>query len=298
MASDRPLRGIFAPVTTPFRGDEIDPAAFASNLRHYASTALAGIVVLGSNGEAPLLDDDESDALIETARGVWPDSKWLIAGTGRESLRATAAATARAAARGIDAVMVRTPSFYKARVNADAMIAFYTAVADASPVPVILYNVTMFTGVNLAPDTAARLSAHPNIIGIKDSGGDVTVISDLVAGCRPGFAVLAGSTSALYASLVVGATGATIGPADVAPDVCAALMAAVEAARHDEARRLQLRLMPIAKAVGALYGIPGLKAAVDACGLTGGPPRPPLRAVSADAAALIREQVAALLQPA
>jgi 4-hydroxy-tetrahydrodipicolinate synthase len=119
-----------------------------------------------------------------------------------------------------------------------------------------------------------------------------------VAGCRPGFGVLAGSTSALYASLVVGATGATIGPADIAPDVCAGLMTAVEAQRHDEARRLQLRLMPIAKSVGALYGIPGLKAAMDACGLTGGPPRPPLRAVSADAAALIREQVAALLQPA
>jgi 4-hydroxy-2-oxoglutarate aldolase len=295
MTSDRPLRGIFAPVTTPFRGEDIDPTAFASNLRHYASTALAGIVVLGSNGEAPLLDDDESDALIETARGVWPEGKWLIAGTGRESLRATIAATARAGVRGVDAVMVRTPSFYKARVNADAMVAFYTAVADASPVPVILYNVTMFTGVNMAPETAAKLSAHPNIIGIKDSGGDVTVIADLVAGCRSGFA---GSTSALYASIVVGATGATIGPADVAPDLCAALMAAVEAGRHEEARRLQLRLMPIAKSVGALYSIPGLKAAVDACGLAGGAPRPPLRAVSAEAAALIRDQVAALLQPA
>src|SRR5262249_39053220 len=166
MASDRPLRGIFAPVTTPFRDDEIDPAAFASNLRHYASTALAGIVVLGSNGEAPLLEDDESDALIETARGVWPEGKWLIAGTGRGSVRATIAAPPRAAASGVDAVMVRTPSFYKARVSAEAMIAFYTAVADASPVPVILYNVTMFTGVNLAPDTASKLSAHPNILGI------------------------------------------------------------------------------------------------------------------------------------
>src|SRR4029078_2628881 len=115
------------------------------------------------------------------------------------------------------------------RVNADSMIAFYTAVADASPVPVILYNVTMFTGVTLAPDTAARLSAHPNIIGIKDSGGDVMVISDLVAGCRPGFAVLAGSTSALYAPLARGACGARVVRAEVAPDICAALMAAVEA---------------------------------------------------------------------
>jgi dihydrodipicolinate synthase/N-acetylneuraminate lyase len=293
-----PLRGIFAPVTTPFRQEEIDLEGFTANLRHYASSGLAGIVVLGSNGEAPLLDDDESDALIETARRGWPRGKWLIAGTGRESLRATIAATARAAARGVDAVMVRTPSFYKARVGPEALIAFYTELADRSPVPVILYNVTMFTGVNLLPDTAATLSAHPNILGIKDSGGDVTVISDLVAGCRPGFGVLAGSTSALYASLFVGATGATIGPAAVAPDLCAALMIAVERGRHDEARRLQLRLMPIASSVGALHGVPGLKSAVDACGLAGGPPRPPLRPVSADAAALIREQVTALLQPA
>src|SRR4029077_5439006 len=204
---------------------------------------------------------------IEMARVVWPERKWLIAGTGRESMKATIVATRRAAERGADAVMVRTPSFYKRSMTAEAFSTFYRAVADASPVPVILYNVTIFTGVNLATEVAAALSSHPNIIGIKDSGGDVTVISDLVAGCRPGFAVLAGSTSALYASLVVGATGATIGPADVAPDVCAALLAAVEAGRHDEARRLQLRLMPIAKSVGALYSIPGLKAAVDACGL-------------------------------
>lgn len=298
MSSDRVLRGIFAPVTTPFRGGEIDPDAFAGNLRHYAASRLAGIVVLGSNGEAPLLDDDEADRLIETARGVWPAGKWLIAGTGRESQRATIAATSRAAARGVDAVMVRTPSFYKGRVNADGLIAFYTAVADQSRVPVILYNVTMFTGVNLAPETAARLSAHPNIIGVKDSGGDVTVIADLVAGCRPGFGVLAGSTSALYASLIVGATGATIGPAAVAPDACAALQAAVEAGRHDEARVLQARLMPIAKSVGALYSVPGLKVAVDACGLAGGPPRPPLRPVPPDGVALIHEQVAQLLQPA
>ena len=178
-------------------------------------------------------------------------------------------------------MMVRTPSFYKARINADALIAFYTAVADASPVPVILYNVTMFTGVNLAPDDgghAVGASEHHRHQGLgRRRHGDLRISWP---GCRPGFAVLAGSTSALYASLVVGATGATIGPADVAPDICAALMAAVEAGRHDEARRLQARLMPIAKSVGALYGIPGLKAAVDACGLAGGPPRPPLRAVS------------------
>ncbi len=297
MSSGRSLRGIFAPVTTPFRGDAVDLDAFGSNLRHYAKTALAGVVVLGSNGEAPLLDDEESDRLIERARSVWPTEKWLIAGTGRESTAAAIAAGARAAERGADAVMVRTPSFFKGRMNSEALVEFYTRVADAAPVPVILYNVTIFTGINMAPDAAATLSAHPNIIGIKDSGGDVTVIADLAAGCRPGFGVLAGSTSALLGSLMVGATGATIGPADVAPDACTSLFECVMAGRYDEAQALQRRLMPIAKAVGPIHSIPGLKVAVDAAGLAGGPPRPPLRPVAPAAAATIREQVAALLQP-
>ena len=187
MSSDRILRGIFAPLTTPFRGDAVDLDAFAANLRHYATTPLSGAVVLGSNGEAPLLDDDESDHLIEMARVVWPERKWLIAGTGRESTKATIAATRRAAERGVDAVMVRTPSFYKRSMTGEAFTTFYRAVADASPVPVILYNVTIFTGVNLATEVAATLSSHENIIGIKDSGGDVTVIADLVARLPPGF---------------------------------------------------------------------------------------------------------------
>ena len=293
-----PLRGIFAPVTTPFRDDTVDLDAFGRNLKHYATTPLAGVVVLGSNGEAPLVEDDEADRLIDVARAAWPEGKWLIAGTGRESTRATVEATRRAARAGVDAVMVRTPSFYKGRMTGDALAAFYRTVADASTVPIILYNVTVFTAINMSPDVSARLSSHPNIIGVKDSGGDVTVISDLVAGCRQGFGVLAGSTSALYASLCVGATGAVVGPAAVAPDVCAALQAAVDAGRHDEARGLQARLMPIARLVGPLYSVPGLKAAVDAIGLAGGPPRPPLLPVAPDGVAAITEQVTALLQPA
>ncbi len=298
MDPTRALRGIFAPVTTPFQGDTVDLDAFGRNLKHYASTQLAGVVVLGSNGEAPLVEDDEADRLIDRARAAWPEGRWLIAGTGRESTRATVEATRRAARAGVDAVMVRTPSFYKGRMTGEALAAFYRTVADASTVPIILYNVTIFTGVNMSPDVSARLSSHPNIIGVKDSGGDVAVISDLVAGCRQGFGVLAGSTSVLYASLCVGATGAVVGPAAVAPDVCAAVQAAVEAGRHDEARGLQARLMPIARLVGPVYSVPGLKAAVDAIGLAGGPPRLPLLSVPADGIAAITEQVASLLQPA
>ena len=143
-----PLRGIFAPVTTPFAGDDVDLSAFRRNARHYATTPLAGLVVLGSNGERALrFDDDESDALIAAAREAYPTDKWLIAGTGRESVRMTVAACKRAAALGVDAVMVRTPGFFKTRITPESLFAvLYTAVADASPAPVILYNISMFTG--------------------------------------------------------------------------------------------------------------------------------------------------------
>lgn len=289
-----PLRGIFAPVTTPFAGDEVDLAAFRRNARHYATTPLAGLVVLGSNGEAPSLDDDESDALIAAAREEYPKEKWLIAGTGRESVRATLAASTRAAALGVDAVMVRTPGFFKTRITPDALLRYYTAIADASPAPVILYNITAFTGVNLLPETAAALSRHPNVIGIKDSGGDVSVISELVASCTPGFPVLAGSTATLYASLCVGGHGGTIGPGAVVPELCAALQAAVDRGDHDEARRLQALLLPISRLVGPKWSVPGLKVAVDAIGLTGGPPRLPLLPVPPDGVKVIHAQVAEL----
>lgn len=289
-----PLRGIFAPVTTPFAGDELNLNAFRANARHYATTPLAGLVVLGSNGEAASIDDDESEAIIAAAREEYPTDKWLIAGTGRESVRMTVRASIRAAARGADAVMVRTPSFFKTRITPESLLQYYTAVADASPVPVILYNITAFTGVNLLPDTAAALSHHPNVIGIKDSGGDISVISELVAQCRPGFPVLAGATTMLYASLCVGGHGATVGPGAVAPGICAGVQAAFDRGDHAEARRLQALLVPISKLVGPKWSVAGLKVAVDAYGLTGGPPRLPLLPVPPDGVREIREQVAVL----
>ena len=288
------LRGIFAPVTTPFTGDDIDLPAFRRNTRHYAATPLAGLVVLGSNGEAASLDDAESDALIEAARDEYPREKWLIAGTGRESVKMTLAACRRAAALGADAVMVRTPSFFKTRITAESLRQYYTAIADGSPAPVILYNITAFTGVNLLPETAAELSRHPNVIGIKDSGGDITVISDLVAECRPGFPVLAGATTMLYASLCVGGQGATVGPGAVAPEICAGVQEAFDRGDHAEARRLQALLVPISKSVGVKWSVAGLKVAVDAYGLTGGAPRLPLLPVPPDGVKVIHEQVAAL----
>jgi 4-hydroxy-2-oxoglutarate aldolase len=289
-----PLRGIFAPVTTPFAGDDLDLPAFRRNARHYATTPLAGLVVLGSNGEAASLDDAESDALIAAAREEYPREKWLIAGAGRESVRMTVAACRRAASLGADAVMVRTPSFFKTRITAESLKQYYTAVADQSPAPVVLYNITAFTGVNLLPETAAELSRHPNVIGLKDSGGDITVISDLVAECRPGFPVLAGATTMLYASLCVGGAGATVGPGAVAPEICAGVQEAYDRGDHAEAKRLQRLLVPIARLVGPKWSVAGLKVAVDAYGLTGGAPRLPLLPVPPDGVKAIHDAVAAL----
>jgi 4-hydroxy-2-oxoglutarate aldolase len=284
--------GLYTPLATPFLDDEIDEAGLRANVRRYLTTPLTGLVVLGSNGEAPQLDDHEADRVVAAVREEMPAGRPLIAGTGRESTRAAVAATRRAGALGADAVLVRTPAFFKAQMNADVFVRHYTEVADRSPVPVFLYNVTMYTGVSLPAGVVGQLSAHPNIIGIKDSGTDVAFIADCIAESAPGFLVLAGSGVAYYAGLAAGADGAVLALAGVAPDHCAELRALIGAGRFDEARKLQRRLVPIARLIGGQFGVAGLKAALDLLGYSGGLPRPPLRPAPAHAV----EQVAAALQ--
>jgi 4-hydroxy-2-oxoglutarate aldolase len=237
-------------------------------------------VVLGSNGEAAQLDDDEADRVIAIVRERVPSGRPLLVGTGRESTRATIAACRRAAAIGADAVMARTPSFYKPQMTSETFIRHYTEVADASPVPLILYNVTIYTGVNLLPDAVEALSAHPNIVGLKDSGNDMLQISDYLTRAQPGFTVLAGSAPSLFTSAVLGVHGAVLALAGLVPDLCVELFEHVRAGRVEEGRALQRRLMPLARAIGPVHGVPGLKAAIDLLGLSGGTPRPPLRPVA------------------
>lgn len=288
------LRGILAPVVTPFKDDRLDLGAFSSNLVRYGETPLAGVVVLGSNGEAALLNDAESDAVLATARAAMPAGKTFVAGTGRESTPGTIAACRRAADAGADAVLVRTPSFFKARMTTDVFIRHYEAVADASPVPVLLYNVTMFTGVTLPGEAVSALARHENIVGLKDSGSDLAIVADFIARGGDGFAVLGGSAPTLYPSLCLGACGGVLAVAGVAPDLCAGIYDLVERGRHDDALALQRRLTPLAQAVGSRFGVPGLKAALDMVGYTGGDPRAPLLPASAEARAAIRSLLEAL----
>jgi 4-hydroxy-2-oxoglutarate aldolase len=282
------LQSVFPPMPTPFRDGEVNAPAIRANVRRWMAAGLGGIVALGTNGEAALLDDDEGDLIVETARAEVPRDRVLIAGAGRESTRATIAAARRAAAAGADAVLVRAPSFYRTHVPVSALVAHYTAIADASPVPVLLYNFAAFTGVNMAPDVIGRLAAHPNIVGVKETTTDGAEFAELAAIVPPRFTVLAGAGPGVYTALCAGATGAILAVACVRPTLCLRLRELALEGRHAEALAAQQRLTPLARAVTTGFGVAGLKAAMNLSGLEGGDPRPPLGPLAPDAIEKIR----------
>jgi len=285
------LAGLYTPIATPFRADELDEPAFRSNIRHWMKTVLRGLVVLGSNGEAAHVSDAEGDRVVALAREEMPAGRLLIAGTGRESTHGTIEASVRAARAGADVVIVRTPGFYKGQMSTEALVRHYSLVADASPVPVLLYNVQMYTGVLLAPAGVERLASHPNIIGIKESGGDIGHIAEVVNRTPPDFTVLAGSATTFSAALFVGCTGGILALAALVPAACLRLMALVSSGQLEEARRLQRQLNPLARSVGTLHGVAGFKTALDLIGLTGGAPREPLMSLPAGVVEEIRQQM-------
>ena len=297
------LDAVFPPMATVFARDgSVDGRAISSNVSKWIHAGVGGVVALGSNGEAPFVDDDEAEQVIAAARESVPRDRVLIVGTGRESTRATIVASARAAALGADAVLVRTPSFYKARMTADVFVRHYTAVADAASVPVLLYNVPAVTGVSLTSDAVGRLAVHPNIIGVKETGSDTAQVAAFVEaasaaphGLARGFAVIAGSAPTFYPSLCVGATGGILAVSCVLPALCVQLHEHFRAGRHVEARELQRRLTPLAKLVTTGLGVAGLKSAMDVAGFAGGEPRMPLGPLTAEAASQVRAAVESLM---
>jgi 4-hydroxy-2-oxoglutarate aldolase len=260
------LDGVFPPIPTTFQAStgEVDEAAIAANVRRWMATGLCGIVALGSNGEAALLDENESDRVVAAAKSAMPGGRPLIVGVGRESTRATQAA---------------------------ALAAHYTAVADDSPAPVLLYNLPGATGVTLTPALVATLASHPNIAGMKETSPDLERLGQFVARTPAAFRVLIGWAPVCYPALVAGATGAILAVANVVPDACVELHEHARAGRHAEALALQQRVTPLAQLVTSTYGVPGLKLALELVGYHGGPARAPL--LPAPAAA--REEIAAAL---
>jgi len=283
------LRGLFPATPTPFDGQgSLALEELARNLLTWNRQPLDGYVLLGSNGEAVLLTVEERVRLVRAARPAVPAERLLIAGAGMESTAETIELARLLAAAGADAVIVVTPHYYRGRMTAAALEGYYEQVADAAPVPVILYSVPANTGIDLPIETVARLAQHGNILGVKDSGGDVVKIGRMVQAVPPGFAVLAGSAGFLLAALSVGAVGGVMALANLAAEPLARLLAAVKVGDLDTARRLQGRLLEPNLAVTARFGVAGLKAALDVQGLYGGPVRPPLLPLGAeDKAALV-----------
>jgi len=271
------ISGIFPALVTPFEPDgAVSLRGVRENIRRYNQTAVAGCVVLGSTGESVMLSREAADSVLAASIEVAAPAKLLIAGTGAESTSETIARTRRAADLGYAAALVKTPYYYKPVYKAETFIRHYRAVADASPIPVLLYSVPQFTGITLETPEILTLAAHPNIVGIKDSSGNIQRAAEIVAGARPDFQVLTGGAAVMYPALAVGARGAILALAAALPEKCAELFLLFESGRHEQAKALQLELAVASKRIVSEQGIAGVKYAMDLRGYNGGLPSLPL----------------------
>lgn len=270
--------GVLVPIATPFdrATGEVAPVTLRENARAILAAGVHGIVAAGSTGEAALLDDDEFRQVTGWLRDVVPsDRGWLIAGTGRESTRATIAACRAAAGEGADAALVRAPAYYGPTLPAPALVEHFRRIADASPLPVLLYNIPKYTHLALGESLVAALASHENVWGIKDSSGDLKSLAAYRA-TAPHWTLLVGSGALCYAGLELGAAGAIVAVGNFAASLAVQIGAAFAAGDRVRAGALQERLAPLHKEIVSRWGVPGVKAAMDAVGLAGGPVRSPL----------------------
>ena len=271
------LAGIFPPIPTPFDADgSVSSSGLKQNLEFLNRYELSGIVVLGSNGEFVFLDPEEKVQTIEMVRDLLPTGKLLIAGTGCESTRSTVRLTREAAQAGADAALVINPHYYKNRMDRASLIRHYSTVADQSPIPIILYNMPASTGLDLDAPTVVELAGHGNIVGMKDSGGNLNKMAQVLGAIRGDFQMLAGSAGFLLPALSLGAVGAVAALANIAPQLCIRLHRAFRNGEIQRAAELQVRMVSLNNRVTREGGVPALKAAMDLLGLAGGAPRTPL----------------------
>ena len=291
------LHGILAPVTTPFHpgSEDLDLAGFTRNVAALVSAGLHGIVVCGSTGEAALLTDDERRVLLEAARSATPRDRQLLMGAGAESTRQTLKRCADAKAAGADAVLVVAPHYYSNAMTGEALRTHYRAVADGSPVPVVLYNIPKYMHFALPAELVAELARHPNVIGIKDSSGDLNMLGGFLKAQSDSFSVITGNAGTLVPALDAGARGGILAVADFAPALC---LQAYDAQRKGDAAaaaELQATLKPLASVIVAELGIAGVKTACDLAGLVGGPVRRPLVDLDEKAEQRVRELLAGVV---
>jgi 4-hydroxy-2-oxoglutarate aldolase len=270
------LQGVFPPITTPFINGKVAYDKLASNVEKWSLTGLKGFVVLGSNGEYVALSEEEKRSIVDTVVQSAADEMLIIAGTGCESTTETLRLTEDCAKLGAHAALVVTPHYYAGRMNEAALMKHFSEVADHSPVPILVYNVPKFTHINVSAGIVARLSEHLNIVGIKDSSGNVIQLGELLNAVAKDFNVMVGTAGVLFGGLTLGCVGGVLALANVAPKHCVKIYNLVKQGDFEAARDLQLKMLPVNQALTAGYGVPGLKAAMDMVGYFGGDPRLPL----------------------
>jgi len=286
------VSGIFPALTTPFEADgSVSLAGMKHNIRLYNQTGLAGYVVLGSTGEAVMVSREEADQILAAVKETAAPGKLLIAGTGAESTAETITRTKRAASLGYQIALVKTPYYYKPTYRGEHFIHHYRAVADASPIPVLLYSVPILTNVTLETPEILALAQHPNILGIKDSSGSLQRIGEVLAGAPKHFQVLTGGAPVVYPCLAMGGRGAILALADLLPEKCVELYQFFQQGRYEQARELQLKLVVASRKVLSEHGIPGLKYGMELRGYRGGFPRAPLLPLQEDK----KHQIAAIV---
>lgn len=286
------ISGIFPALVTPFdQAGAVSLPALQHNIRLYNQTEVAGYVALGSTGESVMLSSEEADSILCKVKECAAPGKLLIAGTGAESTAETIVRTKRAAELGYSVALVKTPYYYKPVYKPETYLQHYRAVADASPIPILLYSVPQFTGVSLETPEILALSEHPNITGIKDSSGVIQRIAEVVGAARADFQVLTGGAAVIYSALVVGARGAILALASALPEQCAQLYEYVCAGQLERAKEVQLKLAQASKRIVSECGIAGVKFAMDLRGYQGGLPRLPLLPLKEDK----KQQVAAIV---
>ena len=271
------LKGIFPPLITPFQDNEVSYDKLIDNLKIYETKNLSGYVVFGSNGESVFLSKEEKLNMISTIREHVNESKTIIAGTGLESISETISLSNDSAKNGADYALIITPSFFKSAMNHDALVEYYTMIADSISVPVIIYNVTKFTNVNIEVETIVKLAEHPNIIGIKNSTENIAQLSETNYNAPKDFILLAGTGSVLLPALHSGAVGGVLALANIAPDECIAIYNLFIQGKLAEAQTIQNRMLAVNKAITSIYGVAGLKTAMGLLGYYGGLPRKPLQ---------------------
>lgn len=277
------LEGIYPPIPTPFDAkSRVATKALTENLQIWNRYELRGYVVLGSNGELVLLNDQERLHVLEVARAAIPPNKLMIAGTGCQSTLQTIDLTRQAAKIGADAVLVVSPSYYKGQMTSEVLIEHFHRVADASLVPVIIYNMPACTGIDLDARTVTDIAKHENILAIKDSGGSLAKMAEIHRLAPLSFQLLAGSASFLLPALLMGAVGGVLALANIAPNQCLSIRQHFINGELDQARDLQEKMLPVNTAVTRGWGVPALKAAMEMLGMYGGLPRPPLLPLSED----------------